>query len=284
MQTNPTLKAFALAAGLWVSASATQAQILSYNFDGSGANSGSGGSTYNLSVTNPAYTTGVGGKGQALDLSANTSVGGAALTYATTSTSVNLPAQTALTLTGWIRVDQAFTTTASVIIRNSTGSPTPTGFILGSSGSGSNVGALYLTIGTGSATTTIRSNYNTFGTSSQIGEWIFYAVTWDFASGAYSWYTGTESDAVSLVNSGTSATTMVSPTSQGFAAGRSNTGSGAFSGDLDNIELYGSVLNSTQLETLRTSAVPEPSTYALLASVGMAALFFLRRRRPAQRR
>lgn len=275
---NAYLKSIFIAAVLSAFAELGHAQILAYNFEGNATNSGTGGSTYNLTTTpaSATYTTGVGGQGQALDLSANP-VGGAAVTYGVGTSSYIVPAQTALTLTGWINVDEAFTATQSVILRDSA---TNSGFILHT---GNAAGRLGLQVGNGTTNTTILSNVGSFGTSGQIGQWVFFAVSWDLATGSWAWYGGTETTAATLINSGTTVIgSMAAPSPVPNASlGRTNSGAGSFSGDLDALSLYGTALNATQVETLRASAVPEPSTYALLGLSGFVMLLLRRKSKRA---
>lgn len=261
-----------------VGATLCPAQILNYEFDGNTNNGGTGGSSYNLTMagsTPVSYGVGVGGSGQAINMTANP-VGGAATTFG--SASINLPSQGAMTLAGWINVDEVFTTTASTILRNSASN---NGFLLGTMSSGASVGALTLTVGTGSANMRVTSDYNTFGTSSQIGQWIFFAISFNFSDGSYAWYRGTETSSVQTVGTGTTSPasfTMVASSSGSTILGRSNSGQGSYSGYLDDLELYGSALNFSQIEALRVSAIPEPGAVGLVGVGAFLVLCFRRRR------
>jgi len=54
-------------------------------------------------------------------------------------------------------------------------------------------------------------------------------------------------------------------------------GSEAFDGQIDQVRVYNTALNETQLDAIYS--IPEPQTYALMVGVAMAGLALLRRRR-----
>lgn len=68
----------------------------------------------------------------------------------------------------------------------------------------------------------------------------------------------------------------VGSTATAFLATNGSNGSG-FSGNLDDVRIYDSLLTVSEIETVRLSAVPEPSSAAVLGAMGALAL--LRRRR-----
>jgi hypothetical protein len=129
------------------------------------------------------------------------------------------------------------------------------------------------------------------------GTWVFFAVTYDgsLTSNNVTFYVGDTATSVSVVSTGTVNSGPVSNNPLSLVLGNT-TGNPSpaannrpFDGLLDNIRLYGSASDSTgvlslaTLEAIRTSdisAVPEPSTYALLfGSVSLGIATFSTRRR-----
>lgn len=112
-------------------------------------------------------------------------------------------------------------------------------------------------------------------------EWIFIAATYDSTvSGEHNVkiYKGTLNDAVQLVASGEITVGKLSTTaSKTVAIG--NVSGGAirpFDGFIDDLRVYDAALDLTELESLRSSALPEPASAALIAAGSL--LFFSRRR------
>ncbi|MFA6960816.1 MAG: PEP-CTERM sorting domain-containing protein [Opitutaceae bacterium] len=130
------------------------------------------------------------------------------------------------------------------------------------------------------------------------GQWVFFAASYDgsLTSNNVKFYVGDTTTSVSLVSTGTVNSGLVSNNVVSMVLGNSShnpsladANNRPFDGLLDDIRLYGSASDSTgvlslaTLEAIRTSdisAVPEPSTYALLfGSVSLGIATFSTRRR-----
>lgn len=120
--------------------------------------------------------------------------------------------------------------------------------------------------------------------------WVFFGVTYDgtLASNNVKFYAGTLDSAVSLVNT---ATLNQGARPIGFtslAIGNSyNSAARPFDGLLDDFRFYDSTtgadgaLNLAQLEELRLTAIPEPTSVVLLGVAGLSLLMLSIRRRKA---
>lgn len=114
----------------------------------------------------------------------------------------------------------------------------------------------------------------------QTNKWIFFAVSYNGANGATSFYKGDATTPVSLVSS----TTLAGGNPVAFSylnIGNGLAGSGGttrpFDGYLDNFRFDDTLLNTSALETVRQGAVPEPAALSLAGLAGVALL--TRRRR-----
>jgi hypothetical protein len=114
-----------------------------------------------------------------------------------------------------------------------------------------------------------------------VDTWTFFAISYDGGTVDNTlFYRGTEITASSLYYTGhASAQPIVdfngaSSLSKVFIGNRQDRNR-PFDGYIDDIRFYSDVLDATQIEGVRLSAVPEPSTGALLALVGAG--FFARR-------
>lgn len=134
------------------------------------------------------------------------------------------------------------------------------------SGSSAN---LTLGVGTGSAVATPVLSLNT---------WTFVAVSYDAASDTVRFYTGGTGTSVSLLST-VPGFTAAAPdingagtTSSVFIGNRSTAGR-AFAGYIDDTRLYDGLFAagdaSSSLDSVRLSAIPEPSTLGLIG-IGMA--------------
>jgi hypothetical protein len=118
--------------------------------------------------------------------------------------------------------------------------------------------------GIGSSDTTI------FSTSSvNTGNWIHVAATWD-TSGTMNLYLNGALEASYGVASAAPRNTF-----NQFFIGQ-DLGGGTYTGSLDEIRIYDSALSGGQISAL--AAIPEPSTYALLAGVAVLGLAVIRHR------
>jgi len=113
--------------------------------------------------------------------------------------------------------------------------------------------------------------------------WTFIALTYDVSSvgSEVNYYTGTESIAASLLNTGTENSGALNASSLLHIGGTPASGSDRTPpAYLSDVRVYSGVLSLSQLETVRASvnAVPEPSSFALIAG-GLMMFWVVRRRR-----
>lgn len=132
----------------------------------------------------------------------------------------------------------------------------------------------------------LRNEYNSGATTSNSsvnivdGEWHHVAVTWEEASDTATFYLdGTAyGTATSSLNTGNEVgLTLGGDTRAGgnLAEGTAQSPYRYLTGDLDDVRVYNTALDSTQIANL--SAIPEPSALLLLGGAGLLGL--LRRRR-----
>jgi hypothetical protein len=111
------------------------------------------------------------------------------------------------------------------------------------------------------------------GTYSEVGQYVNFAVTYNSAAGVVNFYKGLVGSPVTLVDTVAYSRGAIADETQPLILGTSQGGSSltfnGFQGLLDNVAIYGEVLSLGDLESLRTSAIPEPATLALV-SVGLA--------------
>lgn len=251
-----------------------------------------GGYSFSTLATNgtaAAIQNGTGVSGAAGDYSLNltsaTRMGGSDNTasgpvaaYAA-STGLAIASQTSLTLAGWFRTD----TTTQV------------------GGSARILELSTLSVNAGSSAGTLSLNINGVTLASSASytatqEWVFFAVTFDgsIASGNnVSFYIGGLNSPVSLVSSGRIELFnwggyTVEATNNSIRIGNTATGASArarpFDGYLDDLQLYGAATGSSgaltlsELEVIRTAAVPEPAGWWLM-SLGLAVVVFRADRR-----
>lgn len=126
----------------------------------------------------------------------------------------------------------------------------------------------------------------------QADTWTFFAFTYDGATGAANLYGGTDSTSVSLLVSTTiSAGFLATNNNQAISIGNStdNDTQRPFDGYLDNFRVWGEssgsagALSLAQLEAVRladttNTAIPEPSSFAILAGLGTLGFALARRR------
>ena len=119
------------------------------------------------------------------------------------------------------------------------------------------------------------SDRTIFSTSSvNTGEWIHVAATWD-TSGNMSLYLNGQ-----LETTYGGGSTVPRNTSNQFYIGQDLSGN-SFTGSLDQIQIFDSVLSAGQIASL--AAVPEPATYASLLGGGILCLVMSRWRRGRKR-
>lgn len=120
--------------------------------------------------------------------------------------------------------------------------------------------------------------------------WVFFGVTYDgtLTSNNVKYYAGTVGSAVSLVSTTTLNLGALSVGFASLAIGNSyNSNSRPFDGLMDDFRFFDSTtgadgaLGLAQLEELRMSAIPEPSSAILFLGAGLSALVLVVRRRKA---
>ena len=286
------LRILTVTLGLISCSSLLQAQVLyvNYNFNaGSGAtfaNSGTvgGNGTFNTaSSTTPTYSANAGGVSglsgdYALDNTSVASMNGSG-GYGRQS-SMNLAASlTSFTLAGWYYAPTAGVANTTLLGQVSTGVIPQIRFSSASTLEAVNAG------------TTVIRGITTSGASviQQTNAWVFFAATYDgtaaLVADRLKFYIGDTTTAVTQLTLGTYTATATSSVANGMwldIAGKN--GGNTFDGLMDDIAIYGATtgsagaLSSSTLESLRIAAVPEPTTWALLATA-LAVVVTLRRRR-----
>lgn len=271
-------KSLALAVlGLMPVVSEAQTLLSRYTLDGTGDDTGSLNIDGTLSGTG-AFTTG-GGVG-AGNFNNSLSVGPAA-GYLTAATANN-PAfgLGAITIALWVNVDVA--ANSDRLVSNLTGTTgfdfAIYGYTAGAGGADSfNVGFVFNS-SSGAVQTPNNAKYAT-------DKWLFLAVTYDssLASNQVSFFSGDETTGVSLTSTG-SKTGSISASSAALRIGSTpaTTADRTPTALFNDVRIYAGALNPAQLEAIRASAIPEPSSYAAVAGLAALGGVFLRRRRVAR--
>lgn len=249
-------------------------------------------------VNTPANLRGSNGGGvsgalgdYALDLSGSSQMGGSgAIGGATagyggvafmTGGASALSNATSFTITGWYNADSTPGNFARLVeMSNTTLYFSTNGTLQATAGvQGQSIGG---------ATTRFTSNDAVFSLTAQ---WVFFAFTYDGATGAANLFAGTTPDNLASVGGSTLATGTISGSSAGLYIG--NTGGTTlyerpFDGLIDNVRVWSdttgaaSALDLIALQGVMAAdlgAVPEPSSAAALAGVAALGLVATRRRR-----
>jgi hypothetical protein len=265
----------ALASGASASA---QTLLFKYSFDETGASVVNSGtlSSADLTMRNQAgtaldrHTAGGGGvSGLTTDRAFDNS-GGFAYRASMSADIAGTDLLQQFTLTGWYYT-AALGNSGARILDNASNNA---GFYLARS----NTGFVELAVGSSGSTAVAQSTTTGF---SATGSWVFFAVTYNGSatSNNVHFYSGSISSTSAFnvtrsLNKGTPANdTGV------LTVGNRAANDRPLVGFIDDIRLYSGLLDSTQIEAVRAQAIPEPSTYATLASICALGLAALRRRR-----
>jgi hypothetical protein len=261
-----------------------QVPVLRYTFDDAGpayfaAPSSGSTSAYLFTTNSPvishirnAPVTGPSGQSSDYVLDLHTSASGMGQAGSFGTTDGNFPTQYhSFTLSGWFyNASGAVGGNGATLIDDSRGG---SGFDLGFTSSSSSYD-LSLTVN-GSATASTTGNL--YGASNS---WVFFAVTYDgtISSNNVQFYVG-NTTSLSLAGAFSLGAGSTDPLNFLYV-GNSMTGSSVFDGYLDDLSLYGGTgadgaLSFGQIDTVRTSIVPEPSL-AWLAVGGIVALWAFR--------
>jgi hypothetical protein len=287
-------------APLFLAASAFGAMVASYDFESVVDNTsptddrtlnggGSGGSIYDLvlpdfsphSGVDDALTTGVSGPGSLGGnvLSPGTDGGYAVIDAGNGTEDTAFDGATGLTILGWYYGTPSNPVIGNGRIVDSTISGNVSGFFLRAE----TTMAARLRLGNGTAGANVDTPAGFFVSDST---WRFFAVTWDGSTGAVSFYSGTDTTAASNVHNGNNGLSTIgnfgaATTFPNLTLGvqGSNPSGAQFGAYLDNIQLYDTALDLTAIEAVRTAAVPEPSTFALVLGLGALGFILWRRRR-----
>jgi hypothetical protein len=259
------------------------ALVINYNFEGTGASVANGGSlgsaadlaTYNATdtPTNLRTTpgTGVGGSGSAIDFVSTPNASGP---YGITSGPVSLNITTGFTISGWL--DMATWSSGASVFRNNAGN-FGMNLLLNAP---STQPTMQLTLGSGTASTNIAANANSFSGATSEG-WVFFAITWDGSTVTF--YRGDDktSSSLSVVGSGSYSAGVANNTTSAFALGNTTgaTNDRPLNGLMDDFRVYNNYLDVTAVNGVRLSAIPEPSQMALLGLGAVSCLVMARGRR-----
>jgi hypothetical protein len=115
----------------------------------------------------------------------------------------------------------------------------------------------------------------------ELGSWVFFALSYDGSSATNNvvMYSGSISSTVVQRSTGSVDRGTLSDENTKFHVGNVEANSRGFNGSLDDIRLYSGILDTSALESVRVSAIPEPSSYGLILGALASALVLTRRKR-----
>jgi hypothetical protein len=289
---NPIrISALAIGTCLLVSALSVSAQttpLIEFNFNETGStvnNTGTSG-TNAIMINSGAVPTdfhtadggGVSGLNgdRGFDLTSATAMGGTGPRTRIDGGGSILNGTTSITVQGWMKADSAFGSSARLL---------DAGGLFGLvAASGS---TMQLTTSAGSVTST-----TSFGAAAEVGEWIFFAVTYDGTASENNvhFYKGSLTGEVELVDSFDLGSSTFGTSTDHLVVGnwRFNA-ERAFDGQMDNFRIWaetsgsGGVLGLSDLEAVRladttNTAIPEPGAFAVLTGLAALSLVAIRRR------
>jgi hypothetical protein len=199
--------------------------------------------------------TGVGGNGSALDLTCN--LPGMANAGAANQHIASVGELKALTVTGWMKVMVPFIKETTIIRHFAYNEKAPQlgdGLWIATSG----MDQLSLRLGRDAASGKITASHPGFAT---VGQWVFFAVTWDNTEGAAQWFYGDEATpAIPLLSPAKNilvGKTLKCPKS--LAIGRASSASVGFGGYIDDIRIFNTALSPDEIEKIRLEALTKKS-------------------------
>lgn len=268
-----------MVAGMGLVAVVAQAQtpLLHYTLDGSGTDSGLIGVNGTL-AGNAVY--GASGSGVGRFDKALSTVDGTN-DYFTAATGGNSALSgSALTIALWVNMDSASSSVIDRLVANASGS---TGFDFGINSYSAGTGAG----GADAFTLTLALNSVSGGSvSTSAGyvsdKWLFLAVTYDGANIRF--YSGDETTGLGLNTTAAKTGSIVASSAALEVGGTPATTNDRSPAALFNdVRIYNSALTLSQLESIRVSAIPEPSQGALILGALAAGLIVVRRGRRGAR-
>ncbi|WP_442485095.1 LamG domain-containing protein [Aeoliella sp. SH292] len=261
-----------------IAPSAGAALVYWQNFEGgNGVEDSGSGVGGNLGLAGSATFTTDPDRGTALDLTANTGIGGANLasTGSAGGSSLNLGTLNNFTVTMWVNV-AAFGTANSTVSGRV--------LVVGKSGTADAAAADSFSINLqqsglsaaqrsrfnyfhGATNLTLNAGVTGIGPENAVNTWTFVAVTIDTAGVDY-FYHGTDTASVTPFALPVDATTSLATGNSGVVlVGNRAAGARAFDGLVGDIRIYDTALTAEEVESLRAATVPEPATCLLFASM-----------------
>lgn len=211
----------------------------------------------------------IGSIGNSFDNTASTMGGAGGAVFQNRLSTPLQAGVTAFTVTGWFNASTtALGTGAFLMDNNSTGA-----FSLSFTADG-----LQLSVKNQTGSNVTASSAAGY---SATGDWVFYAVTVDFSKSGneVSFYQGSSSVSASLLSTHNIAGNTLATTGIGGAQyfGNNKDYNKAFDGYMDDISIYSGELSLAQLQAVQ--AIPEPSTYTVIAGIATLGLAAFRRKR-----
>lgn len=180
------------------------------------------------------------------------------------------------TITGWFRPSTADLGRASLVSLQNGGDSLR---IIGLSGGPTGArNRLRLTINDGDIFPEVDAVGDYESLWSTPDEWAFFAISYGGLKVAF--YSGGIDTAVDLSSSSAAPSVRFPLEGASLWIGTTSSGTNPFQGYMDDIRFYDTALNSSQIEQVRLSAVPEPGSIALLVLGGLISFCSIRPQKP----